>query len=375
MRIAALAAFTALVAATAVHAQDNSGQFDGNKVENPMASMGDTVSDGDMDKFMKARSANPTISAPPPNKFRSSAPDLTVESFKRVTRSANGDISEAPAAPGTEESIEKLKKSGEGMDRSRMQRRAPTNSDIELGENSGQAKGNRTVIGTDDRIRVDQTNQYPFSTLGYIYSEYDDNTAGSCSGTMISPTLVLTAAHCVYRTETSKWATYVVFVPGRNDRQAPLGQFEAAQWTITQGYLDQSGKEYGYDHLFHDVAVLELKEPAGKATGWLSIGYNDQLPNFHGNVIGYPGDKPDGTMWSASCPIDPNFIAPSLFEMECDTYPGSSGSSIYAFYKEQDKRVIYGVNVASTDKANYGIRITGPYFDYLKTFMDAQKKQ
>lgn len=56
--------------------------------------------------------------------------------------------------------------------------------------------------------------------------------------------------------------------------------------------------------------------------------------------------------------------------MECDTYEGTSGSSIYAYYKNDDKRVVYGVNIAGTDQANYGLRITGPYFEYLQAFLN-----
>lgn len=377
MRLAGFAAIAAIVAAASAHPQavraqgtagGDSAEMESGAPENPMAALGDPVSQADLDKFEKARSGAPAITGPAPKKFRSAPPALTVDSFKRVTRSAAGDTSEAAPAPGTREALDKLLGGAGSMDRSRMQRRQPSAGDSEVGERG--ARANRTIIGTDDRVQVTQTSQYPFTTLGFVYAEFDDNTAGGCSGTMIAPNLVLTAAHCVYRTETSQWATFVAFVPGRNGREAPLGKFEAQQWTITQGYLDQSGKEYGYDHLFHDIAVLELKQPAGQVTGWLPVGYNDKLAGFYGNIIGYPGDKPDGTLWSVSCPIDPNFIAPSLFEMECDTYEGTSGSSIYAYYKNDDKRVVYGVNIAGTDQANYGLRITGPYFEYLQAFLN-----
>lgn len=365
MRITGLAAVAAVLLTTAVSAQEKqiAQPFEGGDTA---AAAGQAVSDADLTKYRAARSANPEISAPMPQKFRSAPPALTEEGFRQVTRSANGSVTQSEAAAGTQEAIERGRKAAGSIDRSRMQRRKIEGGDLELAGDD--VRKQRMVVGADDRVRVSPTNKFPFTALGYVYSEYDDGTAGGCSGTMIAENLVLTAAHCVYRTEQSKWADYIAFIPALDDKSAPFGKYEAKEWSILQGYMDLSGTEYGYNHLSHDVAVIELDKPAGKRTGWMAYGYDDKLDGFTANIIGYPGDKPDGTMWSASCPIDPNFIAPDLFEMDCDTYPGSSGSSMYAYYKAKNDRVIYGINVASGSSHNYGLRITGPYFNWLHSF-------
>jgi len=103
--------------------------------------------------------------------------------------------------------------------------------------------------------------------------------------------------------------------------------------------------------------------------GWFAFAYDDNLPPFVGNIVGYPADKSPSTMWRASCDIDPIAGHPNLFETQCDTYSGSSGSSIYDFDKPTMTRNIYGVNVAENPQYNIGVRITGPYYCWLEQTM------
>jgi V8-like Glu-specific endopeptidase len=82
--------------------------------------------------------------------------------------------------------------------------------------------------------------------------------------------------------------------------------------------------------MMHDVGLITLKGNPGQRVGWLGVAWNDSLPPFVGNIVGYPADKqPPKLMWRSTCNINPFDGYPNLFQTQCDTYGGSSGSSIY----------------------------------------------
>jgi V8-like Glu-specific endopeptidase len=154
---------------------------------------------------------------------------------------------------------------------------------------------------------------------------------------------VLTAAHCLYDIERKLWPEEVLFFPGLNGDSAPFGYFPAEQVDVVAGYVDTPTRVYNWQHLLHDMGLVRLSGRLGRQLGTLGYGYNDRLPPFVGNIVGYPMDLPLGTMWRASCDVDTYKGYPSIFETRCDTFQGSSGSSIYDFDKRTGNRTVYGV--------------------------------
>jgi hypothetical protein len=77
-------------------------------------------------------------------------------------------------------------------------------------------------------------------------------------------------------------------------------------------------------------------------------------------IIGYPVDKPEGTLWFSS---KPSFLAvgPSTLWHDIDTAPGQSGSAIILTSEVYPSITpfVVGIHVASQRGQNVGTRING----------------
>lgn len=179
----------------------------------------------------------------------------------------------------------------------------------------------KNIFGSDDRFAVPE--QYPYRAIGRIDS--------GCTGTLIGPSLVLTAAHCVVdsRTGTTKqnigW-----FRP--NFRADQLISAPAA-W-ITRAWV---GSENPDGNRLRDFAVLEIDQPFGKEFGTLSVrrfNISSQIP-FATELVGYSQDKDNGGFPSShrGCLIREAMQERLLHE--CDGYAGVSGGPMLNFIGQQ----------------------------------------
>jgi len=229
------------------------------------------------------------------------------------------------------------------------------------------AEAERKVFGDDDRIQIANTKIYPFSAIGYLESKDLKGQYESCSATLIGPSTVLTAAHCLYNHDAGGWQDEIFFVPGLNGstaNDAPYGGYEYQDAYVVQGYIDNYQGFYG-SVLPWDIGIVTLKQPVGQNLGWLGYANYDNLGDFTANIVGYPGDKPAGTMWRATCNVLSENVGDGYFQYDCDTFPGSSGSAVYAYDEGQKARVVVGVNVAESEDANTAVRVNAAYLEWI----------
>lgn len=190
------------------------------------------------------------------------------------------------------------------------------------------------VLGEIQRFQVSDSTQFPYNTVGQVEN--------FCTGTLVAPNKVLTAAHCIYDFENSSFMPLNFFYLGRNG----IGQLGTAQkiksFEAHPLYL-QTGNEH------YDIGILTLETnvyiptiPIRFNTASWTLDKDDLSFKGIGSIIGFPGDKLIGSMWFVVCEFKrqiSNFYRPYY---TCDTFGGMSGSAI--IMSDQQGAYIAGVH-------------------------------
>lgn len=163
---------------------------------------------------------------------------------------------------------------------------------------------------------------YPIRTSVKTFIVQDDTLQQNCSGSMISRKHILTGAHCLVSINTDSVNVDSILVcPIYNDGNfsPAFGCSEVKKIYFFKGW--NTGSE--------DIAVLELSEPMGEQTGWISVGFNNDDDFFTEGIhfrFSYPG--------ITILPLDPNeyngdtlYYGYGKLNLVEDTYLGVSGAS------------------------------------------------
>jgi len=164
--------------------------------------------------------------------------------------------------------------------------------------------------------------QFPFRGVGKLYI----TSGGYCSASVISPNnIIVTAAHCVYDTDTNTWLSGWTFVPADRKGVAPYGTFPWVSARVLTAWINAGSSTAGRRY---DVALIRLGNnsagnPVTFYTGWLGRSW-DYGYTQHLHAIGYPGNLKSGK-FTYICAAESFKQATDILGMGCNMMHGSSG--------------------------------------------------
>lgn len=218
-----------------------------------------------------------------------------------------------------------------------------------------------SIFGADDRFNITDTHQFPWSTVALVrtYWSADDLVGKACTGWMIGPSTLVTAAHCIYD---HGYPHLVIVKPAMNSddpNPTPYGTCTVAAAVVPDAWVQKRSMEYDY-------GVYRLGCSIGKQTGTLGFKATDgdwsQMPV---QLTGYPNDKQGRTMWSGVGMVTSSTAKGMYYDV--DMWPGQSGSPVWDTEDKDCLQCVVAINSSefAAPTNNFGARIDLEAFNFL----------
>jgi V8-like Glu-specific endopeptidase len=221
------------------------------------------------------------------------------------------------------------------------------------------------VFPPDNRIRVTNTNEFPFRTMVFVLSEFPDGSLLGFSGFLASPFTVLTAAQALHQDALGGDVVSVEVFPGQTqaapgaEPTSPFGSQFAVEFAVPNAWVANEHPSQNYGALFLEEAFAGIDE-------FLPVAF--LVPPANAEMAGYDafaqGETESLALWRRDGSTD-GFDDDFVFHL-LDDDEGAIGAPIW---DSVDR--VFAVDCCEADdqSANVGVRFTNDNRDLVEEWL------
>ena len=189
-----------------------------------------------------------------------------------------------------------------------------------------------------------------------------------CTGALIAPDLVLTAAHCLYTPEGRLLPPEdIQFLAGwRNGRAAAYRRVRRAVPDPRYDYLGEQSAA----RVYHDVALIELQHPVRNTTIMPFLTDRTPRPGDEVGVVSYAHNRSEAPSMQDRCEVLSE--QERILVMSCSVDFGSSGSPVFSF-DETGPRIVSLIS-SKAMSGDRSVSLGAPIADQVEVIRKAMRE-